>query len=200
MNHLRQQRHEDSTNKIGIAIIYLRYNEPEQTLENILASILKQLAHDSKSTPQLLLDLYEQHRERNTPPGLEEIFSALTRMVQDYDELLLVLDALDECTEQLRWDLTERIKSLQPKVRFLITSRYFAAIDEEFEDFDKFEIKANRADIELFIDYQIRRNRNLTRLVERSPSLRKDIKEAVVKTAENLCVVTELDVGPLRSF
>lgn len=186
MNHLRQQRPENSTSRFGIAVIYLRYNEPEQTLENILGSILEQLAQDHKSTPQILRDLYESQRERNTPPRLDDIFSALTQIIQGYDELVLVLDALDECTEQLRWDLTERIMSLQPKVRLLITSRYLDAIEDELGGFDRFEIKANRADVELFIDYQIRRNRNLKRLIDRSPSLRQDIKEAVVKTAENM--------------
>lgn len=50
----------------------------------------------------------------------------------------------------------------------------------------QFEIRANKADIELFIDYQIRRNRNLRKIVEKSPRLRDDSKDVVFNTAESM--------------
>ncbi len=130
--------------------------------------------------------MYEHHRERNTPPSLDEVSGALLSVIETYNEVFFIVDALDECSEELRWGLLERLQRFQPKVRLLITSRYLDSIDEELSDFERCEIKANKADIELFIDHQIRKNRNLRRIVEKSPSLRGNIKDGVVKTAENM--------------
>lgn len=107
-------------------------------------------------------------------------------MIESHKEVFCVIDALDECHENLRWELIERLESLGPKLRVLITSRYLDSIAEELETYQRFEIRANKADIELFIEHQIRRNRNLRKIVQRSPSLRDDIKQGVFNTAKNM--------------
>jgi hypothetical protein len=60
--------------------------------------------------------------------------------------------------------------------------------------FEHDEIKANRADIELFIDAQIRKNRHLRKIVERSPSLRNDMKDAIVQTADEMQVYPHCNI------
>lgn len=186
VNYLRQNRPESLKSSIAVVVVYLKYNEPEQTIDNVLASLLKQLAEEFSSIPPVLLDLYEYHRDRNTSPKFEEISEALSAIIENYTRVFCVVDALDECSEVLRWDLIEKLEQLQPKVRLLITSRYLDSIAEELESFERFEIKANKADIELYIDHQIRKNRNLRRIVEKSPSLRDEMKRCVITTAENM--------------
>lgn len=186
INHLRQGRPEGSKGLIGITYIYLKHDDTDQTIENVLSSLLKQLLQDSKDILPDLLSLYERHRDRNTSPKTDEIFQALSTMIKSHEEVFCIIDALDECNEDLRWELVDRLEALGRKFRILITSRYLDSIAEELEVFKRFEIRANRADIELFIDYQIRRNRNLRKIVEKSPSLRDDIKKGVFNAAENM--------------
>lgn len=107
-------------------------------------------------------------------------------MVDSHEEVFCIIDALDECNEDVRWELVEKLGNLGPKLRVLITSRYLDSIAEELEVYARFEIRANKADVELFIEHQIRRNRNLRKIVEKSPSLRDDIKRGVFETAENM--------------
>ncbi|MCJ1244382.1 hypothetical protein MMC30_001580 [Trapelia coarctata] len=199
VNHLRRERAEESKSGIGIAVIYLKYNEPEQTLDNILASLLKQLTQEHDSLPVALLKLYDRHQERNTPPLLDEIFEALSLVIETYKEIFFIIDGLDECFDEVRWGIVERFQSFQPKLHLMITSRYLDSIAEELENFARFEIKANKVDIELFIDHQIRKNRNLRRIVEKSPSLRQDMKVAVVETAANMFLLARLHVESLAS-
>ena len=99
-----------------------------------------------------------------------------------------VIDALNECSEELRWDLLKKIDQYQPKLQLLITSRFLDSIAEKLSDFERFEIKANKADIEIFIDNQIKKNRNLRKHVAKSSTLRDDIKTSVVRTAEDMQV------------
>lgn len=186
INHLRQGRPEESKGLVGITFIYFKYNETDQTFDNILSSLLKQLLQDSEDIPPDILSLYERHRDRKTSPKIDEISQALSTMIQSHEEVFCIIDALDECNEDLRWELVDKLETLGPKLRVLVTSRYLDSIAEELEVYQRFEIKANKADIELFIEHQIRRNRNLRKIVEKSPSLRDDIKKGVFNTAENM--------------
>ncbi len=186
LNHLRQGRPEEPKGRIGIMFMYLKYNEADQTFDNIFSSLLKQLLQDSEDIPPNLLSLYERHRDRNTSPTVDEISQALSAMIESHEEVFCIIDALDECNEDLRWELVEKLEDLGSKLRVLITSRYLDSIAEELQDYQRFEIRANKADIELFIEHQIRRNRNLRKIVEKSPSLRIDIKQGVFNTAENM--------------
>ncbi|KAL8991865.1 MAG: hypothetical protein Q9169_007581 [Polycauliona sp. 2 TL-2023] len=194
-----RNRPEESKGSIGIAFIYFKYNESDQTFDNVLSSLLQQLLQDSGDIAPDLLSLYERHRDRNTSPTTDELSHALSTMVESHNQVFCVIDALDECSENLRWELIEQLEALGPKLRVLITSRYLDGIAEELESYQRFEIRANKADIELFIEHQIRRNRNLRKIVHRSPSLREDIKEGVFNTAENMFLLARLHVESLAS-
>lgn len=198
INHLRQSRGEDLRAEVGVAVIYLKYNEPEQVVSSLLGAVLRQLIQDSNILDQAVQDLYEHHRQRSTPPPLESIVLLLQKTFQTYKDAFLVIDGLDECEEETRWDLIDQVNKF-PGVRVMVTSRYLSSIEEELENFVRFEIKANKMDMELYIDYQVQRNRNLRRMVQRAPRLRQDIKSAVVKTAENMFLLARLHVESLAS-
>jgi hypothetical protein len=109
--------------------------------------------------------------------------------IEAFSEVYFVLDALDECSDEVRWGTVGRLRELsesQPKVRILILSRFLGDIGEELKEFERLEIKAHQDDIELFIDGQIQKSPNLRRAVEKSHSLRGDIKEAVLRTAKDM--------------
>ncbi|KAH0564805.1 hypothetical protein GP486_001807 [Trichoglossum hirsutum] len=190
MNHLHRQRAEDKAeNSVGIAVIYLKYNDPDQTLGNLLGSLARQLVEDQLVTPKPLQELYERHHARGTPPSQDDISGMLLSLMEMYTDVFFIIDALDECSEEIRWGLVEKLRGFQPKVRLMITSRFLDSIEEELEGFERLEIKANKADIELFIDQQILKNKNLRRITEKSPAMRDDIKEGVVRTAEDMCEI-----------
>lgn len=199
VNHLRHQRDEEREARIGIAVIYFKYNDPDQTLDNILGSLIRQLVNESSVIPTQLVKFYEQSRNRDTSLSVDELGDVLKATVDEFDEVYFVVDGLDECSEELRWELMEQLEKCQPQLHLLITSRYLDAISEELADFKRYEIKANRADIELFIDRQIQKNRNLRRLVQRNHALREDIKDSVLRTAEHMFLLAQLHVESLAS-
>ena len=94
--------------------MYLKYNEPEQTLDNIFAKFLD-------SIPPALVELYEYHQDRNTSPTVDEMLDTLSSIFENYTKVYCVIDALDECGEELWWDLLEKLDHFQPKLHLLIT-------------------------------------------------------------------------------
>ena len=189
VNHLRRQRTEfegGGHNDVGIAVIYLNYNDPEQSLNNLLASLLKQFIEGQELVPDALCALYERHSDHKTFLSTNRIIDALKATIKSYSETFIVVDGLDECGEEIRWDLIEQLGQFYDTVHIIITSRYLDSIREELEEFEQVEVKAHKSDIELYIDRQIHKNRNLRRIVQRNPRMRNDIKEGVVKTADNM--------------
>ena len=156
------------------------------TLEHILGSITCQLIQEDEEALPVLVSLYQSHKLQNTSPSTSELLDAIRCVLQLRKKNFLIVDALDECTEDVRWDLIELLKNMESDVQILLTSRFSDNISEDLDHPETLEIKAHRSDLELYVDRQILKNRNLRKLVEKSPSLRQDIKSAVVATAENM--------------
>jgi len=96
------------------------------------------------------------------------------------------VDGLDECTEGVRWPLVENLLELPEHARLMLTSRFLDSMDEEFSQFQQLEIKANKEDIELYVDSQIKRNRNLRKMVQKYHTMRGEIKDQIVKSAKGM--------------
>ncbi|KAL8906512.1 MAG: hypothetical protein Q9207_001998 [Kuettlingeria erythrocarpa] len=199
VNHLRRQRTETLGLNIGVAVVYISYNDPEQTLHNLTTSLLKQLVQEQEEVPNRLRELYERHYQQNSTPTPEEI-SEVTRIIIDaYDNVFFVVDALDECSDEIRWGLLEFLRQFQSSAQIMITSRSLDSIGEELEGFELIEIKAHRSDIELFIDDQIQKNKNLRKVIQKSSTMRADIKKRVVETAQHMFLLARLHVESLAS-
>nr|POE71802.1 isoform 2 of ankyrin-3 [Quercus suber] len=145
----------------GIAVVYLKYNDSTQTLEHILGVILRQLQEELKPVSQCLLDLYKAHATLKTSPSSGELSSVLSTIVQTFQNVYILVDALDECNEELRWGILDSLHSVAPQMHLLLTSRPLDSINEELKGFVQLPIKANRADLDLFIDQHIEKNRHL---------------------------------------
>lgn len=150
---------------------------------------MKQLVEEQEAVPDLLQALYDRHCDCKTSPSLDSLAKALDSSIKAYTKVFFIVDALDECDEEIRWGLLDQLRKFED-VHIMITSRILESIEEELDDFEKMEIKAHKSDIELYVDRQIRKNRNLRRMIQKSPALRDDIKEEVVKTAKNMYSVT----------
>lgn len=170
--------------KIAVAVMYLRYNDLKQTLANLLGSVIKQLIQELDLLPHGVQELYQQHFVHDTTPTFEEIVLALVAVLQEFDRSYLIVDGLDECSEEVCWALEEHLQGLDAHI--LITSRNIDAIGDELSAFERIEIRAHEEDLELFIDQQVRKNRNLRKMIQKNPNVRRDIKDTVVKIADGM--------------
>ena len=82
--------------------------------------------------------------------------------------------------------MVENLLNLPEHARLLLTSRFLDSMDEQFSQFQQLEIKADKEDIELYVDSQIKKNRNLRRMVQKYHAMRGEIKDKIVKSAEGM--------------
>jgi hypothetical protein len=182
----RQRASEPDEEPSGIATLFLKYNDRGQTLENLLAGLLKQLLQGQRTIPPCLLELFEKHAGQNLSATTEELFEALSSSVAACKTVYIIVDGLDECSEEVRWPLVENLLNLPEHARLLLTSRFLDSMDEQFSQFQQLEIKADKEDIELYVDSQIKKNRNLRRMVQKYHAMRGEIKDKIVKSAEGM--------------
>jgi Cdc6-like AAA superfamily ATPase len=177
---------------IGIAYIYCNFKRQiEQTLENLLASLLKQIAQGRPSLPESIKLLHDQFKPRNIRPSVNDLSKALQSMAAEYSRVFILIDALDECqvNSGCRDNILLQISNLQMKcgVNFFTTSRIIPDITERFKGDLILEIRASNQDVQRYLKGHIN---ELPRFVQRNPDLQQEISSEIVKAIDGMYVTS----------
>ncbi|KAH8650278.1 hypothetical protein BGZ60DRAFT_335142, partial [Tricladium varicosporioides] len=184
---------------VGIAYIYCNFQrQDEQKINNLLTSLLKQLAESQSSLPVAVKELYERHKTKQTRPSLEEISRSLQAITTLYCRVFLIVDALDECqvSEGCRKRFILGLSNLQEKygVNIFATSRPILSIEKEFNRSIVLEIRASKEDVRRYLDgYMFR----LPGFVTRSLELQEEIKTTIIKAVDGMFLLAQLYIESL---
>ncbi|KAF4345639.1 hypothetical protein FBEOM_404 [Fusarium beomiforme] len=123
---------------IGIAYIYCNFRrEQEQKINNLLASLVKQLSRGWHVLPESVKSLYGKHKKNGTHPLVEELSATLHNIIALYTKVFIIVDALDECQvlDDCRGKLLSEILRFQERsvVNFFATSRPVPDITKVFQ-------------------------------------------------------------------
>jgi Cdc6-like AAA superfamily ATPase len=173
---------------VGIAYIYCNFKRKhEQTLEDLLLNLLKQLAQSQFSLSNNVKILYEHHQQKRTRPLFDELSRALQSVAAMYSRVFIIVDALDECqaSDGCRARFLSEIFTLQAKARanLFATSRHISNIEKAFKRSTLIEIRASEEDVRRYLDGHVLR---LPGFVTRSPDLQEEIKAAIVKAVDGM--------------
>jgi Cdc6-like AAA superfamily ATPase len=156
VDHLKTSFPDDET---GHAFLYCIYKRQEnQGVDNLLASLLGQLAVWQPMVPESICKLYDEHGIGKKPRlSRNEIHGELCGIIRTYSRTFIIIDALDECkTDQIRNELLSEIYKLQEgsDVRLMVTFR--PSIEPEPpRSMTKLEIRACKEDIEQYLSSRI---------------------------------------------
>lgn len=186
IDDLNARRSEDRT--IGIAYIYCNFRrQEEQTVNHLLASLLKQLAACRPSLPEAVKHLVSQHKDKRTRPLLNAISRAIQSVVAMHSKVFVVVDALDECRVSDRKSFLSELFDMQTKcgINILATSRFVPDIVDRFQSSLPLEIRATSADIERYITDHLE---SLPSFVQRSQRLQEEIKTGISNAVDGMYV------------
>ncbi|KAL8910597.1 MAG: hypothetical protein Q9171_004136 [Xanthocarpia ochracea] len=170
----------------AFAFLYCNYKErAQQTFQNLISSLTRQLIYHSRTIPRKLRRLYQCSSDKQIRPSRQELLDLLTTVGSKFSSLYIVIDALDECddTEEIRSSLVSTLCEALPRASFLVTSRHVPDIEMQFENCPRLQIKATEEDIRRYVSDQILRKPNLKKHIKADPNLR----ELMIET-----------IGPLR--
>jgi len=174
---------------VDIAYLYCNFRRlDDQTVEQLIANLVKQLFSNEFPPPSAVMDVYVQHKKNRSQPSLsdlEEMFHGIAALYKD--GVFVIVDALDECqmSDNSRSKFIEALLRLQLRestVNILATSRPVPDIVEAFDGHSCLEIVAQRNDIERYM-----RNRmsNL-RAVSKYPDLQHEIISCIANAANGM--------------
>ncbi|UKZ49064.1 hypothetical protein TrVGV298_003303 [Trichoderma virens] len=180
----------------GIAYIYFDYRQREERAEKLLLSLLKQLVQKRASLPAYISALYEQHKDQRIPPSLEAISLALQEVAKDYSQAYIIVDALDECSNDCRMRFLTEILSLRNKsaVNIFATSRPNANIASKFKDGTLIEVSARDEDIREYLNGNMHR---LPDFVFNDVQLRSEVETMIINSAQGMFLLAKLHLNSL---
>jgi hypothetical protein len=183
VSHLQKVFKEDN---VAVACIYCNYKEQtEQTVPNLVASLLKQLVQDHFMASDNVKSLYKDHQKENTFPKLTQLIKALQSEIETYSKVFVIADALDECSEYngARANLLKTLQSLD--VNLMVTSRDLSSIGREFQNTKCVRIHASDEDVQRYIEGRIPGTR-IESFVSGNPTLQDTIVAKVIQNVRGM--------------
>ena len=150
VDHLKTSFPDDKTGKAFLYCIYKR--QDNQKVDDLLASLLGQLAVWQSMVPESIRELYNKH-QRGEKPRLSrnEILEALSSITKTYSRTFIIIDALDECkTNHIRNELLSEIYKLQEgsDTRLMVTFRP-SIVPNPPSSVRELEIRAYKEDVNI---------------------------------------------------
>ncbi|KAF4944207.1 hypothetical protein FSARC_14737 [Fusarium sarcochroum] len=182
----------------GVAYIYCSSKQQhEQTAEQLLTSLLKQLASSQPTLPTHLKALYDEHSRQRTRPTLSQILEKLALIVSTYSRVFILIDALDECqaSECSRSNLLFELSRLQKQhqINVFATSRGIPIIlsdmTSHFETIASLEILANKRDITAYLKGNIER---LPSFVRQDQNLQEMIIRVISESVDGMFLLARI--------
>lgn len=129
VEHLKQTQKEKN---VAILVIYCGYNDAKsQSIDNLIAALIKQIFQVRPDVSKELRALYEAHSRTGIFPSLEALTGILRAQISEFDNCYIIVDALDEISDE-----SKRLRLLETlahgKVDILVTSRPLDSISDLF--------------------------------------------------------------------
>ena len=169
------------SSSIRVTFVYCSYKaQADQSIRDLLAAVLKQIAQAQSSPLEPIQDLYEKHVREGTRPSVEDISKTLQDVLTNKFTVYLVIDAIDECRDSdgTRGLFLAKLRDLQSKtdLRLMVTSRWIPDISSEFQSALTLEVQATEEDVKRFVNGQIHR---LPRCIQRDVALQTMMQDKI---------------------
>jgi Cdc6-like AAA superfamily ATPase len=184
-----RSRCESSVNA-GFAVFYFTFSDKQkQSYQSLLLSLVAQLGW-REPAQSILRQTFESPNK--SVPSSETLEKILVSSIRQYDEVSVLLDALDECPEdddarQDVLDLLQRLARSANDLRIFTTSRQLPDIKFSMEDLNSVPMSVDTiavdVDIGRYIRNELSRDRRLNRLSDATKTL---ITETVTQKADGM--------------
>jgi hypothetical protein len=186
---------QDNTGMVT-AYFYFDFNDAQkQDPELMLRSLLRQLLQRSITIPKNVDALFSSCDNGEQRPSVHALLEATQQAAQEFTQVYVVLDALDECTQRSElMDVLETVAGWKlDNLHLLMTSRKERDIESSLE----FYIKGEDAvclqrhvvdqDIQRYVQQRLRNDRGLAKW-NKDAGIRQEIEAALISGARGMYV------------
>ncbi|KAL6831934.1 hypothetical protein V8C40DRAFT_285364 [Trichoderma camerunense] len=182
---------------VGIAYIYFNFwQQDDHKVEDLFASLLKQLVRGQSSMPASLKNLYDQHKGKGTRPSLDKILKILQYVIGVYcSRAFIIIDALDECqsSDNCRMSFIKGLLDFQNcGASIFVTSRSIPEVTDKFEGSIRLEIRASDDDIRRYVKDQISQGGSAM-----LRDMQAEASTGIMSAADGMFLLAKLDLDSL---
>ncbi|KAG9853157.1 purine and uridine phosphorylase, partial [Aureobasidium melanogenum] len=187
-------QHNSSNSSAAILYFYFNFNDNrKQTLDTALRSLLWQLTNHGGSSFREVEKLYESCNGGQNQTSTQSLIRALESVLQATGRVIIVLDALDECTtrrELLQW-LAETSAKNSSGIQIIATSRKEYDIKDAFAKWLTNDVMLSiqqlevDQDIQAYVHARIRSDPGLERWRDK-PFVQNEIELKLTKKAQGM--------------
>jgi ankyrin repeat domain-containing protein 50 len=177
----------------ALAYFYFDFSDPgKQEVSNFVSSLITQLCSEVVSLPDPLRDLYKRRKNGKEKAALHELKEALSGAMKNFEDVFIVVDALDECPKngergELLKSITEIKSWLKSNLHLLATSRREPDIEEVLMSLAHLAIPIQGPGVELDIKLHVERQLATDRNLKKWPSdIKSEIKHTLVAGANGM--------------
>ncbi|KAN0080826.1 hypothetical protein V8E54_004030 [Elaphomyces granulatus] len=193
VDHLKTYFPNDKT-----AFLYCIYKRQDnQKVDDLLASLLGQLAVWQSVVPESIRELYDKHRRGEKPRlSRNEILEALSRTTETCSRTFIIIDALDECkTNHIRNELLSEVYKLQERsdTRLMVTFRP-SIVPNPPSSVRELEIRAYEKDIQKYLSGRMS---ELPSVVQDNDELQVEIITRILSLVDGMFLLAQLYINSL---
>ncbi|KAK1241851.1 hypothetical protein MKX07_007674 [Trichoderma sp. CBMAI-0711] len=183
---------------VGIAYLYCDYRrQHEQTIEQLLSSLVKQLAQRKAPIPNEVSEIYSKYQGQPKTLPFDQVLMLLHSVSKLFSRVFVIVDALDECrADGCRMRFLNEIVKLQAyeNTSIFLTARFIPDILNMFEGSAMLEVRAQDEDVQHFIANQITR---LPSFVFNDTNLQNMIATTIAKAVDGMFLLAPLHMDAL---
>ncbi|KAL4961575.1 uncharacterized protein BDV14DRAFT_203609 [Aspergillus stella-maris] len=190
IDHLQERCYIDGNSRKALTYFYFDFNDAKrQSADDMMRGIISQFVSQTNEISAFVDALFAS--KSGQLATFDELVQLLQQLVSAFDDVFLVLDALDECENKDRlWKALQRINANNGRLHLLITSR---SNDEAEMGFNRLKLGTKIIlhgtnvdnDIRSYVQERLRSDPKLRRW-QRRPDLVDDIKEAMMTNAQGM--------------
>ena len=135
-----------------------------------------------------ITSILRPHMQQLTRPSTADWSILLERQISRFKRVFILVDALDECSENTKDELFSELRQLQSSVKLLITSRPTLSIESELAGVVRLDIQADDLDISKYVEARIDRERRLGRLLRSDLPLQENVIKTIVQNSRGMSV------------
>ena len=189
VEHLESEFRDDKD--VCVGYVFCSYKEHEShTVVGFIGNLLSQLIQQQDQVPDDVMTLYEQQKLTRTKPQLSELSNLLRGEVQRLDKVFFVVDALDECLEDIRYSFLKEL--FESGARLMVTSRLLSVVEHDFKFSFRLEIYASDKDVRRYVEARMISERRMARHVRGDSSLASKIVETLVESSKGMFLLSQL--------
>ena len=185
----------EPTNAVSLAYFFFDFNDSaKQKSSQMLRSMISQLFERSSDALAHIESIFSACSDGQQQPDDDNLLQILQAVVRGTDQVYMVLDALDECTDlDELMAVVSKIENWKlPTLRLLVTSRWLTIIEETMKGLTNSEriimiqSKLVDRDISDYVSENLRTNQKLNRWAKR-PDIQEEIRSTLTEKSGGMC-------------